>query len=100
MLGTLALYSKVAFVTCKGAHSFHKCAWVEDRVPGQLFDQNLPYRLNSARRASHGKIAILSGWRANRVHKGAPDAAIAFNTVPHDSADAAARWLEAGSRAV
>ena len=36
----------------------------------------------------------------NAVHKGAPGAAIAFNTVPHDSADAAARWLATGSRAV
>jgi hypothetical protein len=29
----------------------------------------------------------------NAVHKSAPGAAIAFNTVPQDSADAAARWL-------
>jgi len=29
----------------------------------------------------------------NAVHKGAPGAAIAFNTTPMDSADAAARWL-------
>jgi hypothetical protein len=36
----------------------------------------------------------------NAVHKAAPGAAIAFNTVPQDSADAAARWLEAGSRAL
>lgn len=36
----------------------------------------------------------------NAVHKAAPDAAIAFNTVPQDSADAAARWLAAGSGAV
>ena len=36
----------------------------------------------------------------NAVHKAAPGAAIAFNTVPQDSADAAARWLEAGSRTV
>jgi hypothetical protein len=36
----------------------------------------------------------------NAVHKGAPGAAIAFNTVPQDSADAAARVLAAGSRAV
>src|ERR1700755_452441 len=34
------------------------------------------------------------------VHKAAPGAAIAFNTVPQDSADAAARWLAVGSRAV
>jgi len=36
----------------------------------------------------------------NAVHKAAPGAAIAFNTRPDDSADAAARWLAAGSRAV
>jgi hypothetical protein len=36
----------------------------------------------------------------NAVHKAAPGAAIAFNTVPQDSADAAARWLVAGSRVV
>ncbi len=30
----------------------------------------------------------------NAVHKGAPDAAIAFNTRPEDTADAAARWLK------
>jgi hypothetical protein len=29
----------------------------------------------------------------NTVHKAAPGAAIAFNTIPQDSADAAARWL-------
>jgi hypothetical protein len=33
----------------------------------------------------------------NAVHKAAPGAAIAFNTRPEDSADAAARWLPAGS---
>src|SRR5258705_4356239 len=33
----------------------------------------------------------------NAVHKAAPGAAIAFNTRPDDSADAAARWLVAGS---
>jgi hypothetical protein len=36
----------------------------------------------------------------NAVHKAAPSATIAFNTVPHDSADAAARWLAAASPAV
>lgn len=32
----------------------------------------------------------------NAVHKAAPKAAIAFNTRPEDTADAAARWLAAG----
>ena len=36
----------------------------------------------------------------NAVHKAAPGAAIAFNTTPGDSADAAARWLAAGSREI
>lgn len=33
----------------------------------------------------------------NAVHRSAPGATIAFNTRPDDSADAAARWLPAGS---
>lgn len=32
----------------------------------------------------------------NAVHRAAPAATIAFNTVPEDSADAAARWLPPG----
>jgi hypothetical protein len=36
----------------------------------------------------------------NAIHKAAPGAAIAFNTRPDDSAEAAARWLAGGSRAV
>jgi len=36
----------------------------------------------------------------NAIRKTAPGAAIAFNTRPDDSADAAARWVAAGSRAL
>jgi len=36
----------------------------------------------------------------NAIHKAAPGAAIAFNSRPDDSADAAGRWLAAGTRAV
>jgi hypothetical protein len=36
----------------------------------------------------------------NAVRKAAPGAAIAFNTRPDDSADAAARWVAAGSPAL
>jgi hypothetical protein len=32
----------------------------------------------------------------NTIRKAAPDTSIAFNTVPEDSAIAAARWLSAG----
>ena len=31
----------------------------------------------------------------NTVHKAAPNASIAFNTRPEDTAEAAARWLQA-----
>ena len=34
----------------------------------------------------------------NAIHRAAPRAAIAFNTTPHDSADAAARWLPGEGR--
>ena len=34
----------------------------------------------------------------NAVHRGAPAAAIAFNTRPEDTADAAARWLPPAER--
>jgi len=34
----------------------------------------------------------------NAIRKASPGTAIAFNTRPDDSADAAARWLAAGSR--
>jgi len=33
----------------------------------------------------------------NAIHKAAPGAAIAFNTRPEDSAEAAARWLQVGT---
>ena len=36
----------------------------------------------------------------NAIRKAAPGAAIAFNTHPGDSADAAARWVESRNRAV
>ena len=36
----------------------------------------------------------------NAVRKAAPGAAIAFNTRPDDSADAAARWVGAGNRPI
>jgi hypothetical protein len=36
----------------------------------------------------------------NAIRKAAPGAAIAFNTRPDDTADAAARWVAAGSRAI
>jgi hypothetical protein len=39
------------------------------------------------------KSLLLFETIVNTVHKAAPNTSIAFNTVPEDSADAAARWL-------
>src|SRR3974390_3091371 len=39
------------------------------------------------------KTLVLLETIINVVHKAAPNTKIAFNTVPQDSADAAARWL-------
>jgi hypothetical protein len=39
------------------------------------------------------KSLLLFETVINAVHKAAPNTYIAFNTVPEDSADAAARWL-------
>jgi hypothetical protein len=39
------------------------------------------------------KSLVLFEAVINAIHRGAPAAAIAFNTRPEDSADAAARWL-------
>lgn len=36
----------------------------------------------------------------NAIHKASPAASIAFNSVPHDSAEAAARWLATERKAV
>jgi hypothetical protein len=41
------------------------------------------------------KNLLLFETLINAVHKAAPNAAIAFNTRPEDTADAAARWLKA-----
>jgi hypothetical protein len=42
------------------------------------------------------KTLLLFEMVINAVHKAAPNAAIAFNTRPEDTAEAAARWLKAG----
>ena len=44
----------------------------------------------------HPSYGLLFETLINAVHKAAPGAAIAFNTRPEDSADAAARWLKGG----
>lgn len=40
------------------------------------------------------KSLLLFERLVNAVHRAAPAAAIAFNTTPQDTADAAARWME------
>jgi hypothetical protein len=42
------------------------------------------------------KTLLLFERVINAIHKAAPNAAIAFNTHPEDTAEAAARWLKTG----
>ena len=50
--------------------------------------------LRSCSTAGLQKSLLLFETVVNAVHKAAPNAAIAFNTRPEDTADAAARWLK------
>jgi hypothetical protein len=74
------------------------CYIRSDKAAGQTVERHLDS-------ANYDCIVIGAGVRlppqglevfeavVNAVHKGAPGAAIAFNTRPEDSADAAARWM-------
>ena len=69
-----------------------------DEVVVQTVERQLAF-------ATYNSIVIGAGGRLppkglvlfeaviNAIHRGAPAAAIAFNTRPEDSAEAAARWL-------
>jgi hypothetical protein len=69
-----------------------------DKAAGQTVERHLAS-------ANYACVVIGAGVRlppqgleifeavVNAVHRGAPGAAIAFNTRPEDSADAAARWM-------
>jgi hypothetical protein len=77
------------------------CLIQHDATAGPAVEQRL-------RAATYDCVVIGAGVRLppknlllleaiiNAVHKIAPNTSIAFNTVPDDSADAAARWLAAG----
>ncbi|PYR02062.1 MAG: hypothetical protein DMF97_05785 [Acidobacteria bacterium] len=58
------------------------------------------YRDGSAGRSQFPRNLALFEVVINAIRKVAPGAAIAFNTRPDDSADAAARGLALGSRVV
>lgn len=74
------------------------CLVRPDETAGPILERQLAS-------GSYGCVVIGAGVRlpprslrlfeilVNTVHRAAPDAAIAFNSRPEDSADAAARWL-------
>lgn len=76
------------------------CMIPPDETAGPLLEKQL-------KSASYDCVVIGGGLRlppkslllfetvVNAVHRAAPNAAIAFNTGPEDTADAAARWLKA-----
>jgi hypothetical protein len=75
------------------------CMIPPDETAGQILEKQL-------KSVTYDCVVIGGGLRlppkslhlfetvVNAVHKAAPDAAIAFNTRPEDTADAAARWLK------
>ena len=66
-------------------------------VEGQLTSTNYDcVVIGAGVRLPPRRLAIFEAV-INAVHKAAPRAAIAFNTRPDDSADAAARWLPVGA---
>ena len=77
------------------------CMISPDETAGPILEKQLA-------RTSYNCVVIGGGLRlplkslalfemvVNAVHKAAPNAAIAFNTKPEDTAEAAARWLEVG----
>jgi hypothetical protein len=76
------------------------CMIPPDETAGPMLEKQL-------KSASYDCVVIGGGLRlppkslllfetvVNAVHRAAPNAAIAFNTGPEDTADAAARWLKA-----
>jgi hypothetical protein len=76
------------------------CMIPPDETAGPMLEKQL-------KSASYACVVIGGGLRlppkslllfetvVNAVHRAAPNAAIAFNTRPEDTADAAARWLKA-----
>lgn len=62
---------------------------IEAKLAGQAYDCVV---IGAGVRLPRGNLLLLEQV-INAVHRSAPGAAIAFNTIPQDSADAAGRWL-------
>jgi hypothetical protein len=89
----------VALIEARGWQG-DTCMIAPDDTAGPMLEQQLAS-------ASYDCVVIGGGLRLpakglilfeaviNAIHKAAPGAAIAFNTHPEDTADAAARWVKA-----
>jgi hypothetical protein len=74
------------------------CMIAPDNTAGPALEQQLASALYDCVVIGGGlrlppKSLILFEQVLNAIHKAAPNAAIAFNTHPEDTADAAARWV-------
>ena len=67
---------------------------VENRLASKSYDCVV---IGAGVRLPPRRVAVFEAV-INAVHRGAPGAAIAFNTRPEDSAEAAARWLPSENR--
>jgi hypothetical protein len=85
--------------------AFADRGWEAEFLPIRPDETAVPAVVNHCQAKSYDCVVIGAGVRLppqglerfeaiiNAVHQAAPQAAIAFNTKPDDSADAAARWL-------
>lgn len=77
------------------------CMIMPDETAGAMIERQLAAArydcvvIGGGLRIPPGSLALFESV-VNAVHKGAPDAAIAFNTRPEDTAEAAARVIGAG----
>ena len=77
------------------------CMIMPDETAGEMIERQLAAArydcvvIGGGLRIPPGSLALFESV-VNAVHKGAPDAAIAFNTRPEDTAEAAARVIGAG----
>jgi hypothetical protein len=76
------------------------CMIAPDETAGPMLEEQLASAIYDCVVIGGGlrlppKSLLLFETVINAIHKAAPSAAIAFNTRPEDTADAAARWLKA-----
>jgi hypothetical protein len=96
---TAGIAIAAAQITERGWHA-DLCMIPPDETAGPMLEKQLASAIYDCVVIGGGlrlppKSLLLFETVINAVHKAAPNAAIAFNTRPEDTAESAARWLKA-----